>query len=265
MFLDPWTVVVGAWAAAALCVGLIVGSFANVVIHRLPRQESVVWPRSRCPACGAAIRPRDNVPVLSYLVLRGRCRDCAARIAPRYALVELANGVAYAALFIRFGPTLRTLSCMVLVTGLLVLASIDRDHLLLPDAITLPGIALGLLASLGAWPPTPLDALLSALGGYAAFALTARIARAYYGQEALGQGDWKLVAMMGAFFGHQLLFLTVLLGALAGAVTGGALMALGRAERTTRLPFGTFLSLAGMAVVFVGEPMLEWYRSLLRG
>src|SRR5262245_33745614 len=156
------------WEWSALALGLIVGSFANVCIHRLPLHQSVGTPPSACPRCGARIRPWDNVPVLSYLALRGRCRGCKAPISIRYPLVEAANGVAYFALAVLMGPTLRTFAMMALVTALLVLSLIDLEHQILPNAITIPGVVVGLLASLLPGPPTALGALAAAAGGYLA-------------------------------------------------------------------------------------------------
>ena len=263
------------WTAAAF--GLLVGSFANVCIHRIPLGQSIGSPPSRCPGCGAAIRPWDNVPVVSYLLLRGRCRACATRISPRYPLVEAANAVAWWAVAVRYGPTAAAGVAMALVTALLVLALIDLDHQILPNVITLPGTALGLTASLalhlsGRAPGTTLlagnaawEAPVAAVAGYAAFAAVAAAARRYYGQEALGQGDWKLAAMMGAFLGFKGLFLTVFLGSLLGAVIGTALIAARKASRTTPIPFGTFLGLAGIAIVVAGGDLWAWYSGFYEG
>jgi leader peptidase (prepilin peptidase)/N-methyltransferase len=258
------------WTAAAL--GLVVGSFANVCIHRLPLGQSIGYPPSRCPSCGAAIRPWDNVPVVSYLVLRGRCRSCHARISARYPLVEAANALAYWAVAVAYGPTLAAAVAMALVTALLVLSLIDLDHQILPNVITLPGIVIGLGASallhrLSAVPAPPAllggsawwETGLAALTGYASFAAIAAAGRRYYGQEALGQGDWKLAAMLGAFLGFKGLFLTVFIGSLFGAVAGLAFIALRKATRTTPIPFGTFLGLAGIAIVIAGGELWRWY------
>jgi leader peptidase (prepilin peptidase)/N-methyltransferase len=256
------------WEWFALAVGLIVGSFANVCIHRLAQDppQSVVSPPSRCPKCGRQIRPWENVPVVSYLLLAGRCRGCRNPISLRYPAVEAANGFAYLALAAAFGPAPQTAVSMALVTGLLILGLIDLDVQILPDAITLPGLALGLAASfLPGSRLTPLESAAAAAGAYLVFAAFAAAARAYYGEEALGRGDWKLVAMLGAFLGWQGVLLTIFLGSLAGAVVGLTLIALGRARGRTKVPFGSFLALAGIAAVFTGEPLLAWYRGLLRG
>jgi leader peptidase (prepilin peptidase)/N-methyltransferase len=251
---------------AALALGLIVGSFANVCIHRLPRGLSVVSPPSRCPTCGALIRPWDNVPVLSYLILRGRCRSCRARISARYPAVEAANGLAYLGLAVRGGPTPRTGVEMVLVSLLLVLSLIDLDHHLLPNLITRPGIALGLAASfLPGAPVKPLSAAAAALGGYLTFFLVASAYRRVRHVEGLGQGDWKMVAMLGAFLGWQKMLLVVFLATLAGTVVGLAFVAFWGRDGRYALPLGTFLGIAGIVVVFTGDPILSWYGGFFRG
>jgi leader peptidase (prepilin peptidase)/N-methyltransferase len=258
--LEPW-----AWPWTALLLGLVVGSFANVCVYRLPLQRSLMRPRSACPGCGAQIRWFDNVPVLSWILLRARCRRCGARISARYPLVEAANGLLYFGLALLMPPGLQAAASMAFVTALLVLSLIDLDWHILPDVVTLPGTALGLLASLLPGPPAPLESALSAAGAYAGFALVARLARWHYGEEALGQGDWKLAAMLGAFLGWRALLVTVFFACLAGAVVGLSLIALGRGSRRTHIPLGTFLGAAGIAAVFVAQPVVEWYRGLLSG
>ena len=260
------------WTAAAF--GLIVGSFANVCIHRIPRDEPIGSPPSRCPGCRTPIRPWDNIPVVSYILLRGRCRTCRTRISARYPLVEAANAAAWWGVAVVYGPSLAAAIAMALVTALLVLSLIDLDHQILPDVITLPAIILGITASFAIHRAEQADAHRSAgliggsfwweaaaaaAAGYAAFALIAWAGRKYYGQEALGRGDWKLAAMLGAFLGFKGLLLTVFLGSLLGAVIGLSLVALRKASRTTAIPFGTFLGLAGIGVVLAGAPIWRWY------
>lgn len=286
---------------AALLFGLVMGSFANVLIHRLPdrseaaleapdpplwRSLSQAWRRvavprrSGCPRCGSAIQGRDNIPLLSYLLLRGRCRACRAAISLRYPAVELANGSLWAALALIHGASARALVLMLLATVLLVLALIDLELQLLPDALTLPGTALGVaaagLASAGLFPEWPIGliaaaggagrfggALPAAAGGYVLFWLVASAWRRLRGVEALGQGDWKMAAMLGAFLGWQKLLLTVFLATLSGSLAGVALMALGRGGGQSPLPLGTFLGLGGLAVLFAGDWLLAWYGGFL--
>jgi leader peptidase (prepilin peptidase)/N-methyltransferase len=269
---------------AALLFGLVVGSFANVCIHRLPRDyepspgrlgwlrdvgrqvASVVHPPSHCPRCLHPIRPWDNVPILSWLALRGRCRSCRLPIPLRYPAVEGANGLLWLGLALLHGPRLRTVLEMVLVTVLLVLALIDLEHQLLPDALTLPGTAVGLaVAFLPGAPLAPWAAVAAALGGYLLFALVAWTWKRLRGVEALGRGDWKMAALLGAFLGWQGLLLTVLLSSAAGSLVGIVLVARGGGGWQSKLPFGSFLGLAGIVVVFFADRLLGWYRGLLLG
>jgi leader peptidase (prepilin peptidase)/N-methyltransferase len=255
----------GSFPILALLFGLIIGSFANVCIHRLPLGRSVVTPASACPACGRPIAWYDNVPVLSYLFLLGRCRHCRSRISARYPLVETANGALYLWLGLTEGATLKTAFLMAFVTALLVLTLVDLDHQLLPDVITLPGIALGVAASLlvPGWPVAPLAAVLSAAFGYLAFFAVAEAYKKARGVEGLGRGDWKMVALLGAFLGWERMLLTVFLATLAGSAVGLGLMALRGRSSQHALPLGTFLGAAALLVLFAGDPVISWYRGLL--
>ncbi len=249
----------------ALAIGLLVGSFANVCIQRIPLGLSVVSPASRCPGCGSLIRALDNIPILSFLLLGGRCRACREPISVRYPAVELANGMLYMGLALRIGAGLAAALAMLFATLLLILSLIDLDHHLLPDRLTLPGIVFGLGASLLRQPPAIVEAALCAAGGYLALAALARAAEWHYGEEALGRGDWKLVAMLGAFLGVKPTLLAILLGTFAGALVGiGLMAAFGRSGRT-RLPLGSFLGLGGLVTLLAGEPLLGWYGALFRG
>lgn len=247
----------------AFLLGLIVGSFANVCIYRLPAGESVVSPPSRCPHCGEGIGALDNVPVLSFFWLSGRCRHCRTLIPLRYPVVELTNGLLWLGLAWFGGARPQTLVAMLLATALLVLSLIDLDHHLLPNAITLPGIVLGLLASfLRGSPVTPFEAVAAAAGGYLAFFGVAKVYEKLRGVEGLGQGDWKMTAMLGAFLGWQKMLLVVFLASVAGTAIGLALVAFRGRDTKHALPLGTFLGGAGIVVLFVGDPLLDWYRGL---
>ena len=263
-----WTLLLRtpAFEATAFLIGLVVGSFANVCIFRLPRGQSVVSPPSRCPGCGTRIEARDNVPVLGWLLLRGRCRSCRAPISWRYPAVEAANGLLWLALAALLGPRPGTFVAMALVTALLVLSLIDLDHQILPDVITLPGIAAGLAASLVPGSGlTPLGALSAAAGGFLAFAAVAKAYERARGVEGLGQGDWKMAAMLGAFLGWQKMLLTVLLASVVGTLVGLAAIALRGRDMRYALPLGTFLGAAGILVVFFGDAILAWYRGFFVG
>jgi leader peptidase (prepilin peptidase)/N-methyltransferase len=263
-----WTLLLRtpAFEVTVFLAGLIVGSFANVCIHRLPRGESIVFPPSRCPACAARITPWDNVPVVSFLLLRGRCRGCGARISWRYPAVESANGLLWLGLAVLRGPHLQTLVGLVLVSALLVLSLIDLEHQILPDVITLPGTVAGLAACLlPSSPLRPLSALAAAVGGWLAFAVVATLYRRLRRVEGLGQGDWKMAAMLGAFLGWQKMLLTVLIASVAGTLVGLGLVAGRGRDLRHALPLGTFLGAAGIVVVFFGDPLLAWYRGLFGG
>jgi leader peptidase (prepilin peptidase)/N-methyltransferase len=255
-----------AFEITALLLGLVVGSFANVCIHRLPLGQSVVSPPSRCPACGTLIKAYDNLPVLGWLLLRGRCRACQAPISWRYPVVEAANGLLWLALAYWHGPAPRTFVEMALTSALLILSLIDLEHQLLPDVITLPGVAIGLAASfLPGSPLTPLAALLAAAGGFLAFAAVAKTYEKTRGVEGLGQGDWKLAALLGAFLGWQKMLLTVLLASVAGTIVGLLAIALRGRDMRYALPLGTFLGASGALAVFLGDALVAWYRGLFGG
>jgi leader peptidase (prepilin peptidase)/N-methyltransferase len=244
---------------AAGLLGLIVGSFLNVVIHRVPLRESVVWPASHCPVCSAPIKPTDNLPLVSYLLLRGRCRNCKARISARYPVVEAITGALFAAAAYEFGLGLELLSALVLISALIAQAGIDLEHRLLPNAIVGPAALAGFTLSVLGNPDRWWVYLLSALavaGGLFALAI------AYPG--GMGMGDVKMGGMLGAFLGPYAV-LAVFLGALCGAVTGGVLMATGRMQRRQALPFGVFMALGGIVTLFVGPELWELYSSLILG
>ncbi len=250
----------------ALLFGMIIGSFANVCIHRLPRGESLVRPRSRCPACGAPIGALDNIPVLSWLFLGGRCRRCRGRISVRYPAVELANGLLWMGVATALGPTPRAFVLMAFATVVLVLALIDLEHQLLPDVITLPGIAAGIASSLlPDSPVTLLGSIAAAVGGFAALTAINAVYRSVRGTDGFGGGDPKMVAMIGAFLGWQGALLTVLVASVAGTFVGVGLMIFEGRDAQHKLPLGTFLALGALVVVFAGDPLVGWYRGLLGG
>lgn len=248
-----------AGAALAALYGLIVGSFLNVCIFRLPRGESVVAPRSRCTRCDRALRWYENVPVLSWAVLRARCRTCGERISWMYPLVEACTGAAFAVVYLLYGVTPLGAARLLLACALIVLFVIDLQHHILPNVITLPGIVVGLVFSLVA-PPGPRDALIGILiGGAIPFA----IAEAYLrirGEEGLGMGDVKMLAMIGAFLGWKLTLLTLVFASFSGSIVGVGFIAAGKGAKYA-LPFGTFLALGAAVAMTVGDAILAWYLS----
>jgi len=255
------------FAAAAFLLGAIIGSFLNVVIHRYPREENVVFPPSHCPHCEAKIRPYDNVPVLSYLWLRGRCRACGERIAARYPLVELANGLFYLAIYQRTGPTAGFVAVAAIVSMILVLIYIDLDIQILPDVIDLPGLAIGLAIGathMGALYPDLLlsSTLLESVAGAAAGAgvlltigLTYKLVRKV---EGMGLGDVKMMAMLGAVLGWEAVVPILILASTTGAITGGLLAIRHKDAMQMALPFGVFLGIAALATLFFGRPLLAF-------
>jgi leader peptidase (prepilin peptidase) / N-methyltransferase len=256
----------------AFAIGAIVGSFLNVVIHRYPREESIVFPGSHCPHCNAAIRWYDNIPILSFAVLRGRCRACGAGIAWRYPLVELSNALFYLALFLRTGPTVAFVIVAAIISMTIVLIYIDADIQMLPDVIDLPGIALGLGAGalgLGFLHPTLVlaESLIdSFFGAFLGAAILLAIIGAYWllrRAEGMGLGDVKMLAMIGAVTGWRAIPGVLLLAALSGALIGvPAALRSGRGMRAA-LPFGVFLGMAFLAVLFFGHTLSGWYFSLV--
>ncbi len=293
--------------------GLLIGSFLNVVIHRVPRMlergnvtgvlewfddleeyvdrfvakkdagrraalksqlrgvqpafaslaaalpdENLMRPASRCGACGHRIGALENIPLVSYLVLRGRCRACSASISLRYPAIELLTGVLFAALAWRFGFSLTTLASMVLVAGLIALAFIDADAMLLPDSITLPLLWAGLMfAAAGGFVPL-VDAVYGAVAGYLSLWSVYWLFKLATGKEGFGYGDFKLLAALGAWFGWQAILPIILMSAVVGAVVGIALIASGRKTMASRLPFGVYLAPAGVLMLFAGRRVIEW-------
>jgi leader peptidase (prepilin peptidase)/N-methyltransferase len=252
-------VVRDAGAVLAALLGLTVGSFLNVCIFRLPRRESIVHPGSRCARCDRPLAWFENIPVVSWLALRARCRTCGERISWRYPLVELLTGVMFLAVYLLWGPTVLGVQRTLFGCALLVLFAIDLEHQILPNIITLPGIVVGIAFSLVV-PPGWRDALIGiVLGGLIPYA----IAEAYFrlrGHEGLGMGDVKMLAMIGAFLGWKPMLLTLVLASFVGSIIGLGFIAAGRG-RTYALPFGTFLAAAAAVAAVSGDAIVAWYLS----
>jgi len=248
--------------AAAAAFGAVIGSFLNVVIYRLPLQKSVVWPSSACPHCARELMWYENIPVLSYLALRGRCRTCGAGISLQYPLVEAITALMFAAAWWYFGPGPLLASRLIFGGALLVLFAIDLEHHLLPNAITLPGIVAGFVFSLFTAPGWRSSLIGLAVGGGVLWA----IAEAYYRirhEEGLGMGDVKMLAMVGAFLGWPLTLLTLMLASVSGTIIGMILIVTKRGGMKYALPFGTFIALGAAVAATVGPQLLDWYLGLL--
>lgn len=264
------------WIAAA-ALGLAVGSFLNVCIYRLPLGMSVFHPRSGCPACGAPIRWRHNVPVVSWLWLRARCADCAAPVSARYAVVEVLNAAAWLLLFARFGVTTEALVLLPFASSMIVLFFTDWDHKLLPNRITLPlafvGLALaplnprldlrlgGLIVENAA--SRAIAGLAGAAIGYGVFLALVVLWRVLFRREAMGGGDLKMMLGVGAFLGVQGVFVTIFAASVAGTLFSLPLLVFGRWGVSRELPFGCFLAPAALFVAFYGNELVAWYLGLL--
>lgn len=255
MGVDP--LVVG----GALLVGLAFGSFLNVCIVRLPHDGSLLRPPSSCPRCGARIRWRDNIPVVSWLLLRGRCRHCGAPISAQYPLIELLVGLLWAGAALAWGPTLHALAGAVLGTILLGIAVTDARHMLIPDEFTWGGLVLGLAFALGGGGPALVKALLGAVAGFVLLYSIAVIGEWVFKEEAMGGGDVKMMTMVGAFVGWQGVLLTVFLGALLGTLIFVPLTL----RKKRLVPFGVFLALGAAAAFVAGDAIVTWYSEFLRG
>ena len=265
--------------------GLLVGSFLNVVIHRLPLMLERQWqaqcaelrgeepvvgptyslatPRSACPHCGHGISALENIPVLSYLALRGRCRGCAARISMRYPIVELLSGVLSGVTAWHFGYELATAGALLLVWTLLALTFIDLDTQLLPDDLTLPLLWLGLLLNLNATYCSLPDAVIGAIAGYLVLWCVFWAFKLATGKEGMGYGDFKLLAAVGAWLGWQMLPLVILLSSLVGAVVGIILIIAARHGRNVPIPFGPYLAGGALIALFAGQELTRNYLQLI--
>jgi leader peptidase (prepilin peptidase)/N-methyltransferase len=264
--------------------GLIIGSFLNVCIVRIPRDKSIVLPSSACVKCGAAIRPYDNIPVLSYLLLAGRCRQCKTRISPIYPVVELLTGLLFLACYEVFGLTAEALKWAAFSAIMIVLVFTDLRERVLPDVVNYTGLCLGLALSLftkpsdgtAQWlanhmfdfpPPTPVISLSDALIGAAVgSSLLWLVSEAYFrlrGREGMGLGDVKMMLMAGAFLGARRTLLTIFAGSVLGSILGLLFILARRKDSEYELPFGSFLGMAAVLVVFFGTPVINWYQSLL--
>jgi leader peptidase (prepilin peptidase) / N-methyltransferase len=241
-----------------LILGLVVGSFLNVCIYRLPRRESINWPGSHCTSCNRPLAWFENLPLVSWLALRGRCRSCKAAVSPIYPIVEATTGVVFVAALWLYGVTPLLAVRLLFACAMIVLFAIDLRHHLLPNVITVPGIVVGFAASL--WlPPGWRSSLIGlAVGGGVLFA----IGEVYYrtrGVEGMGMGDVKMLAMIGAFLGWPLMLLTLILASFVGALAGALMMVSGRGGMKAALPFGTFLALGALASAVAGDRVIDWY------
>lgn len=252
--------------------GLIIGSFLNVCVYRLPRNISIIRPSSACPACNTPVKPWDNIPILSYIFLKGKCRNCGERISMRYPFVELLNGILYWAAFNHFGLGWHLPFVFAFVSAMVVITFIDLDFQIIPDVITIPGIAIG-LASASFVLPDPFlnrantfqtvqnvqivgfnNSISGLFLGGGLFYLIAILSKG-----GMGGGDIKMMAMVGAFMGWKAVFLTTFIGSLTGSIVGIFLIAFKGRGRKTKIPFGPFLAFSSIITLFFGGKILKWY------
>ena len=265
--------------------GLLIGSFLNVVILRLPARleydwrcqckellaieslesdsatppPDIMWSRSQCPKCGHLIKSYENIPLISYLFLRGRCSSCKAPISMRYPLIEAITAIMFLAVAMHFGPTLQSLAALGLTAVFIALTGIDFDHQLLPDDMTLTLLWCGLFASLFGVFTDPVSSIIGALAGYLSLWFVYHLFRLLTGKEGMGYGDFKLLAAIGAWLGWQMLPLVILLSSLVGAVIGLLMIGLKRHRSTQPMPFGPFIALAGWIALMWGELIIDTY------
>lgn len=246
--------------------GLMFGSFSNVCVHRIPQRLSIVSPGSRCPSCGHAIAWYDNIPLVSWLLLRGRCRYCQAGISVRYPVLELLMGISWGALAWYYGFSPFLLHAITLISLLWILTLIDLETGLLPDVLTLPGIVIGLGFAywLGGMPFFT-SAVIGAVAGYGLFWAVAKLFLLLTGREGMGYGDFKLLAMLGAFMGWQALPFIIFASSVVGAVVGILFIVASGKQMRAEIPFGPYLALAGAIWLIWGHDILGWYIALMAG
>ncbi len=247
------------WYVVSIIFGALIGSFLNVCISRLPKEESIVWPGSHCPHCGTPIKFYDNIPLLSFILLKGKCRHCHHPISLQYPLVEGTMALASLILFMKFGPSLSFVFYFAFLASLIVITVIDLYHQIIPDVISLPGIGVGLGASLLIPEITFFDSLAGALLGGGSLFLVATVYRWLFKREGMGGGDVKLLAMIGAFLGWKAVILTILSGSLIGSIIGIAIMIMKGKDFKYAIPFGPFLSIGAVISLFCQNEIIFWY------
>lgn len=250
--------------AISLILGAIVGSFLNVCILRLPKEESIITPGSHCPHCKNPIKFYDNIPLISYIVLKGRCRRCNGPISFQYPLIEGITAISSLLLFLRYGFSLIYLVYFSFLAALIVITVIDLYHQIIPDIISIPGVGVGLLTSLINPENTFINSLIGMLLGGGSLFFVATLYQWLFKREGMGGGDVKLLAMIGAFLGWKAVILTILFSSFIGSIVGIIIMALKGKDFKYAIPFGPFLSLGATISLFYGESLINWYLYLNR-
>jgi leader peptidase (prepilin peptidase)/N-methyltransferase len=246
-----------------IMVGLALGSFSNVCIYRLPIKKSLLFPGSSCPQCGNKIRFYDNIPIISYILLGGKCRRCKTKISLKYPLVEFVTAALLTLAYLRFGLTWDFASASILIIILILTFFIDLEHRIIPDVLTLPGVAVGFLLSFVVTAPSVWNSLLGIVVGGGIFYLAAVLGELLFKKESMGGGDIKLAMLLGAFLGWQNIILILILSALLGSLIGGAALLFSKDMRETRaIPFGPFLALGAIVALFFGNAIISAYLKL---
>ena len=250
-------------ALYSLLVGLALGSFMNVCIYRIPLEKSIIRPSSSCPNCGKKIRFYDNIPLISYLLLLGRCRHCHHPISWRYPAVEALTGLLSLALFIRYGLSFQYLLFLLFAATLVTISFIDLDHQIIPDVMSIPGIVAGLAAAFIPGNVSWFDSIIGIIGGGGTLFLVGLIYEKLTGKQGMGGGDVKLLAMIGAWMGWRSLPFVLLVSSLTGAIIGSIFLLMAGKGYRVRIPFGPFLSLGALSYIFFGPQLTNWYIGLL--
>lgn len=239
--------------------GLIVGSFSNVCIYRIPRNESIIYPASHCPKCRSNISPKDNIPLLSYVLLKGRCRNCKSKISIQYPIVELITGLIYLLIYLIYGFSIQTLIYIVLASALIIVAFIDLNEQIVPDVISLPGIVIGFIISFFVPYISFKNSGLGVVAGGGIILIIGLAGSVIFKKEAMGGGDVKLAAMIGAFLGWRYIVISLFLGFFLGALAGIFLIISKIKNREDVVPFGPFIILGSFITFLWGEKILRWY------
>ena len=239
--------------------GLIVGSFSSVCVYRIPKNESIIFPASRCPKCSSPIKPVDNIPLLSYILLKGRCRNCGNKISTQYPIVEFLTGLIYLIICLIYGLSIQSLIYIILSSALIIIAFIDLNEQIVPDVISLPGIAIGFIISFFVPYISFINSALGVLVGGGIILIIALGGSTIFKKEAIGGGDVKLAAMIGAFLGWRYIIISLFLGFFLGALAGIVLILSKIKSREDTVPFGPFIVLGSFITLLWGEKIISWY------
>ena len=239
--------------------GMIVGSFSNVCIYRIPRNESIIYPASHCPKCRSNISLKDNIPLISYILLKGRCRNCKSKISIRYPVVELLTGLIYLIIYLIYGLSIQSLIYIILSSALIIIAFIDLNEQIVPDVISLPGIVIGFIISFFVPYISFINSALGVFVGGGIILVIGLVGSVIFKKEAMGGGDVKLAAMIGAFLGWRYIIISLFLGFFLGAVAGIFLIVSKIKNKEDVVPFGPFIALGSMITLLWGEKIIFWY------